>query len=292
MSKYKTVITIGTFDGVHRGHKLLLEKTVEAAKKRKMKSLVLTLEKPVRSVGGLLSSYKEKTEMMKNCAIDEIAVIAVPSDILNLSPDGFYEKILIKELNAGHFVCGCDLSFGKDRKGNSGWLKEKAKRDKIPVDIIRPLKIFSKKISSSSIRAFLRKGDIENANKLLGREYSFYGIPFREKGIGSKIGFPTVNLKTDKDKILPQGVFISIISQKGRAYPSVTSIGSRPTFDRGENIVPETHILDFNGKWGKAETKVILLKKIRGEKKFADAAALKRRISADILRAGKFFNLK
>ena len=94
MSKHKTVITIGTFDGVHRGHKLLLEKTVEAAKKRKMKSLVITLEKPVRNVDGLLSCYKEKTELMKNYGIDGIAVIAVPSDVLNLSPDGFYEKIL------------------------------------------------------------------------------------------------------------------------------------------------------------------------------------------------------
>lgn len=292
MSKHKTVITIGTFDGVHRGHKLLLEKTVEAAKKRKMKSLVITLEKPVRNVDGLLSCYKEKTELMKNYGIDGIAVIAVPSDVLNLSPDGFYEKILIKKLNAGHFVCGCDLSFGKDRKGNACWLKEKAKKDKIAVDIIKPLKVSSKKISSSAIRVFLRKGDIKNANKLLGREYSFYGIPFMEKGIGSKIGFPTVNLKTDKDKILPQGVFISIISHKDKAYPSVTSIGSRPTFDRGKKIVPETHILGFKGKWSKAETKVILLKKIRNEKKFADASALKRRISADISLARRFFNLK
>ena len=109
-----------------------------------MKSLVITLEKPVRNVDGLFFCYKEKTELMKSYGIDGIAVIAVPSDILNLSPDGFYEKILIKELNVGHFVCGCDLSFGKDRKGNACWLKEKAKKDKIAVDIIKPLKVSSK----------------------------------------------------------------------------------------------------------------------------------------------------
>lgn len=285
------VVTIGTFDGVHKGHKLLIEKALETAKKNGLKSAVIALEKPVRNVSGLLSSYEEKIEFIKDCGVDEIIIIPVPSPILNLSPDEFYEETLIKGLNARRIICGSDFAFGKNRAGNAKWLVKKSKCKGVFVEVIKPLKIMSKTVSSSSIRNFLHKNDVKNANKMLGREYSFTGIPFREKGVATKIGFPTVNLKVDKEKIIPQGVYVSIISQDGKMYPSVTSIGIRPTLENGGKVVPETHILNFNGKWNKRKTKVSLIKKIRNEKKFQNFESLKKQIEKDVSTAKKFFNI-
>jgi riboflavin kinase/FMN adenylyltransferase len=123
---------------------------------------------------------------------------------------------------------------------------------------------------------------VKNVAILLGRNYSYTGIPCKEKGEGKKLGFPTVNLRVNSDKLLPKGVYISLISQGERIYPSLTNIGIRSTFDRRNKIVPETHILDFKGEWKKLQTKVMFLKKMRNEKKFISAEALKVQISKDV----------
>lgn len=284
-------ITIGAFDGVHKGHGLLIKRTLAAAAKGGMKSIVIALERPVKNVSGVLSLTDEKTEEIARFGIDEILFIPVPSDILLSGPDGFLKDFLIGALNARHIVCGEDFAFGKNRKGNVGWLKKQEKKYGFKLDIVKPVKAASKPVSSSYIRELLHKGDLKSANKLLGREYSFSGMPFREKGIGKKIGYPTVNIKTDKEKILPGGVYISLISDGTRIYPSVTSIGRRATFNRGEKTVPETHIFDFCGNWKKKRTKVTLIKKLREEKKFQNADELKAQISKDVKKARNFFRL-
>jgi riboflavin kinase/FMN adenylyltransferase len=285
----KSVVTIGTFDGVHKGHRFLIDKTVLLAGNNKLKSIVISLEKPVKKVKGLLTTCDEKLEEIKALGVDEIILINVPSEILTYAADKFFDKFLLDELNVSEIVCGSDFAFGKDRKGDTNWLKKKAKNSNVKVSIVKYLKNSSKQISSSYIRTLLEKGDLKNAAKLLGRPYSFSGIPFKDKGFGKKLGFPTVNLKVNSDKLIPKGVYISIIAQKDKIYPSVTSIGSRLTFNRGGKIVPETHILNFDGIWKKTLTKVILLKKIRDEKKFKNAQALKAQISKDIPKSSKFF---
>jgi riboflavin kinase/FMN adenylyltransferase len=285
----KSVVTIGTFDGVHKGHRFLIDKTVSLAGKNKLKSIVISIEKPVKKVKGLLTTCDEKLEEIKALGVDEIVLINVPSEILTYTADKFFDEILVDDLNTSEIVCGSNFAFGKDRKGDTDWLKKKAKNNNVKVNIVRYLKNSSKQISSSYIRTLLENGDLKNATKLLGRPYSFSGIPFKDKGFGKKLGFPTVNLKVNSDKLIPKGVYISIITQKDRIYPSVTSIGSRLTFNRGGKIVPETHILNFDGMWEKTLTKIILLKKIRDEKKFKNAQALKEQISKDIAKSSKFF---
>jgi riboflavin kinase/FMN adenylyltransferase len=284
----KSVVTIGTFDGVHKGHRLLIDKTLSLAEKNKLKSIVISLEKPVKKVKGLLTTCNEKLEEIKALGVDEVVVINVPSEILTYTPDKFFDEFLLDGLNISEIVCGPDFAFGKDRKGNIDWLKKKAKNKNVKVNIVKYLNS-SKQISSSYIRTLLEKGDVKNATKLLGRPYSFSGIPFRDKGLGKKLGFPTVNLKVNSDKLIPKGVYISLITQKDRIYPSVTSIGTRLTFNRGGKIIPETHILNFDGIWKKALTKVILLKKIRNEKKFKNIQALKAQILKDIAKSSRFF---
>jgi riboflavin kinase/FMN adenylyltransferase len=285
----KSAVTIGTFDGMHRGHSLLINKTLSSAKKKNLRSVIIVLEKPVKKVSGLLTTYEEKIEEIKFLGADKIFVIGVPSEILSCGPEEFFDEFLRKMLNVSEIVCGIDFAFGKDRKGNIEWLKKKAEEKNIKMDIVKPLKNTSKKISSSYIRTLIEKGDVKNAARLLGRNYSFTGLPFEEKGAGKKLGFPTVNLRLNGDKLLPKGVYTSLISQGERIYPSLINIGIRSTFDRGNKIVPETHILDFKGEWKKLQTKVMLLKKMRNEKKFATAEALKVQISKDVSAALRFF---
>jgi riboflavin kinase/FMN adenylyltransferase len=290
MSK-KSVITIGTFDGVHRGHKLLINKTIFSAKKYGLKSVLITLEKPFKKNSLFLSSYEEKIEELKSFSIDKIVVINVPSKILSFSPNVFFDKFLLKELNVSRIICGTDFAFGKDKKGSLTWLKEKTKKCGVKLVIIQPLKFAGEQISSSNIRNLLIKGDVKNAKKMLGKNYCFSGLPFSEKKLGRKLGFPTVNLHLDKNKLIPKGVFISLISQNGRIYPSITNIGIRATFDRGDKIVPETHILNFNDVWKKKPTKITLLEKIRDEKKFTNVSLLKKQLSKDKNTALHFFDL-
>jgi riboflavin kinase/FMN adenylyltransferase len=285
----KSAVAIGTFDGMHKGHKLLINKTLSFAKNNNLRSVIIVLEKPVKKVKGLLTTYEEKIEEIKFLGADKIFVIEVPSEVLSCGPEEFFDEFLHKMLNVSEIVCGSDLAFGKDRKGNIKWLKKKAEEKNIKIDIVKPVEDTSKKISSSYIRILIEKGDVKNAASLLGRNYSFSGIPFKEKGDGKKLGFPTVNLRLNSDKLLPNGVYISLISQGERIYPSLTNIGIRSTFDRGNKIVPETHILDFKGEWKKLQTKVMLLKKMRNEKKFASAEALKVQISKDVAVALRFF---
>ncbi|BAG13722.1 hypothetical protein AGMMS5026_08910 [Endomicrobiia bacterium] len=282
----KSVVAIGTFDGMHKGHRLLIDKILSSARKNNLRSVIIVLEKPVKKVRGLLTTYEEKIEKIKFSGADEIFVIGVPSEILSCCPEEFFDEFLHKMLNVSEIMCGIDFAFGKDGKGNIEWLKKKAKEKNIKINIVKPLK----NISSSYIRILIEKDDVKNAASLLGRNYSFTGIPFKEKGEGKKLGFPTVNLHVNSDKLLPKGVYISLISQGERIYPSLTNIGIRSTFDRGNKIVPETYILDFKGEWKKLQTKVMFLKKIRNEKKFASVDALKIQISKDLLAALRFFN--
>jgi riboflavin kinase/FMN adenylyltransferase len=285
----KSVVTIGVFDGVHKGHRFLIDKTVSLAENNKLKSIVISLEKPVKKVKGLLTTCDEKLEEIKALGVDKIILVNVPSEILNYTADKFFEEFLLDELNVSEIVCTSDFAFGKDRKGDIDWLKKKAKNNNVKVSIVKYLKNSSKQISSSYIRTLLERGDLRNVAKLLGRPYSFSGIPFKDKGFGKKLGFPTVNLKVNSDKLIPKGVYISIITHKDKIYQSVTSIGSRLTFNRGGKIIPETHILNFDGIWKKTLTKVILLKKIRDEKKFKNVQALKVQILKDIAKSSKFF---
>jgi riboflavin kinase/FMN adenylyltransferase len=286
----KSVITIGTFDGLHKGHRLLINKTISAAKKNNFKSVIIVLKKPIRKVSGLLTTLEEKLDEIKTFGLDEVFVIDVPSEALGLSPEEFFDDFLRDRLNVSEIICGPNFAFGKNRQGDIKWLERKAKNSNVKISIVSPLKELSKKISSSHIRTLIKKGDVKNAKRLLGRNYSFEGMPFKEKGIGKKLKFPTVNLQVDADKLLPKGVFLSLMLQGKRMYPSITNIGARVTFNRGSNIVPETHILDFKGVWKKLQTKVIILKKVRSEKKFANAEDLKAQISKDVLVAARFFS--
>ncbi|MDR3071502.1 MAG: riboflavin biosynthesis protein RibF [Endomicrobium sp.] len=288
----KSVIAIGTFDGVHKGHRLIINRVLSVARENNLKSIVIMLQNPIKKVTGLLTTYEEKFNEIKTFGVDEIFTIDAASHVLSCAPEEFFDCFLCKILKVSEIVCGPDFAFGKNREGDIKWINKKVKETNVMIHIERPLVIGSKRISSSYIRMLIEKGDLKNASKLLGRDYSFTGIPSKGFGVGRKLGFPTINLSIDSDKLLPKGVYISLISQNEKIYPSVTNVGFRITFNRGGEIVPETHVLNFNGIWKKLKTEVIVLRKIRDEKKFANVEELKTQISRDVSIALRFFKFE
>jgi riboflavin kinase/FMN adenylyltransferase len=286
----KTILTVGTFDGVHIGHKFLIKKLLFFSKKKKLKSLVVMIEKPIKKVNGILTTIKEKYDEIKSLGVDDIFVIHSKSLILSYTHNEFF-NFLCKNFFVEEILCGLDFSFGKNKCGNVEWLKHKTNNKNIKLNVIKYLKKKTKKISSSFIRTLIKKGDLDSVSDFLGKKYFFTGIPYNSFEVYKKLIFPTVNFTTDKNKLLPKGVFLTILLQNERKYKSITYIGTCPTFANKNNIVKKTHIFNFNVFLKKNDTKVIFLKKIRNDEKFNTTKELNNQISKDVYFALDFFNI-
>ena len=287
-SKY-TSVTIGTFDGVHKGHAALIKRL----KALNLKTVAVVLEKPLKNVSGLITTHGEKIGILSLTGIDEIFVIPPGSEIFNMTAENFLKDFLINRLKAKHIVVGHDFVFGKNKTGTYGWLRRLAPKLNLRVDLVRAVKCGKTTISSSNIRHALKSADIESAAKMLGRNYSFSGVSVKGRGAGREIGFPTINIKTDESKILPQGVFVAAVKINNVLYPAVLNIGRRPTFNAGSEIVPEAHILGAFRKLKRpVKAEVTLLKKIRAEKKFSSVSFLVKAIKKDISKANRHFGIK
>jgi riboflavin kinase/FMN adenylyltransferase len=245
----------------------------------------------MKNIKSVLSLPDEKIRWIKELAVDEIIMLSPDSDILSLEPNDFIREFAIGKLNAKQIICGADFAFGKDRKGDVSALKKARTKFGLKTILINPVKDADKIISSSSIRSSIENDDIEKANEALGRNYDFYGMPFRDKGLAEKLGFPTINLKVDNLKLLPHGVFASLVEKKSKLYPCIVNIGFRPTLHEERRLVCEVHILNFSGIWARAKTQVYLTKRLRGEKKFSSIEALKKQVAQDKEKAKKIFGL-
>jgi riboflavin kinase/FMN adenylyltransferase len=286
----KTILTIGTFDGVHRGHKFLIKKLLFFSKKKKLRSLVIVIEKPIKKVNGVLSTIKEKCDEIKSFGVDDIFVIHSKSLILSYTRSKFF-NFLCKNFFVEEILCGLDFSFGKNKCGNVEWLKYKTNNQGIKLNVVKYLKKKSKKISSSFIRTLIKNGDLNNISDFLGKKYFFTGIPYNNFKIYKKLIFPTINFITDKNKLLPKGVFLTVLLQNKMEYKSVTYIGVCPTFGNKNNIFKKTYILNFEIFFKKKKTKIIFFKKIRNDEKFNTAIELNDQVSKDICFALNFFNI-
>lgn len=290
----QSVITIGTFDGVHKGHQAILNKVVKVAKQNNLKSIVLSFENPVKQVSGLITTTQEKVNLLASFCVDEILLLPVTKKMLSTTAEDFFETVLVKQLKAKHIVVGYDCTFGKDRKGNVAWLKKNVKKYGIKLTVIKPVKIKNEIVSSSEIRNFIIKNNIEKTNKMLNRIFSFTGEHISGNRIGRTLGFPTINIKVDKEKLLPKGVFACMVSdRKKNMYCGVLNIGTRPTVDLKEHkLSVEIHLLNFSGVWKEKYPNVYINKFIRKEKKFKTIELLKKSIQKDIEITKKQFKIK
>jgi riboflavin kinase/FMN adenylyltransferase len=278
---------------VHLGHQYLIKRLLEVSKTKKFKSILVTISQPIRPVPGVLTTEYEKLQVLNKYPLDEIIVLPNTNEITNLSALSFLEDFLCKKLNARHIIAGENFAFGRDREGNIHWLKEQAKAKGIEIEILKPYKQSGFAVSSTRIRDFLLSGHLKEANKLLSRFYCFEGMQEKGRGLGTKLGFPTVNLKVEEEKLLPPGVYAGLIEldkvKKYQILPCVINIGTRPTFFNKGKIHCEVHILDFNSKWPNKKTRITLLKYLRPEKRFENVERLKQQINTDITEAEKHF---
>lgn len=283
-------VTMGTFDGVHRGHQLLIKRLRADAALSNLSSVIVTLERPVRHVPGLLTPLEEKITLLRQFGVDEILVVPVEPAIIAMPALVFFDEVIRERLHARHIVIGENFTFGHNREGTPAWLRRHCPEYRIKVDVIETRRFAGEIISSSRIRRLVIDGNVSAVHRLLGRWYSIEGCHVSGRRIGRTLGFPTVNIRPDNGKLLPVGVF-AVLVESDRLLPGVLNIGSRPTFEHKGDILPELHIIDYNGQWRRHRVKVHLVARLRNEKKFEDPAALKRQIERDVAGARALLNV-
>lgn len=285
------VLTIGNFDGVHKGHRALFEIVKGKARDRSSHSAVLTFDPhplkvlaPEKAPEPLVSK-EEKIELILSIGIDHVICQMFDSDFAKISARDFVEKILVDTLKISELVVGYDYAFGRNREGNIDLLKELGAKRGFGVYVLQPVNINGRVASSTAIRNLIKDGEIDLANQLLGRYYSVKGRVIRGKGRGqSVLNIPTANLEIS-DRLIPKrGVYATRTTIKEQTYPSITNIGYNPTF-RNDKLSIETHILDYYSDLLNQEIKVEFVKRIRDEVKFENIVKLKEQILKDISEA-------
>lgn len=273
MKKAKHLITVGTFDGLHAGHRALFGKLEMLAAQHRLKPLALYFPLPPKT---LLSERPEMTVLTlpdeKKFLFKKEDLSARPLDFdkcRNLSPEQFFD-ILRTQYNIGGFLAGPDFAFGKDRQGSLSFLRAQCEKHGIPFDVAEFSTVDGEKISSSLIRKTLAQGDITRANMLLGRPYQLTGRVIKGHQLGRKLGFPTANLDTGIYKILPLGVFAVKVRVGRRIYDGFCNIGFRPTVNPIHAKLPlvEVNIFDFKQSIYGRNITVWFVQKLRDEKKF------------------------
>lgn len=292
----KNFITIGTFDGVHAGHRFLFNRLNVLAANTLTNPLVLYFPLPPKT---LLSPRPEMTVLTtpdeKQPLLEEAAgARAVALDfkqVRNQMPEEFFE-ILLTRYQMGGLLIGKDFAFGKDRAGTAGWLQTACARREIPFEMSDFLATGEQKISSSLIRKTLASGAIEEANRLLGRPYQLTGTVIVGNKLGRTLGFPTANLDTGIYKILPLGVFAVKARVKGRVYDAFCNIGFRPTVNTIQANIPlvEVNLFDFNEDIYGEQLTVDFYAKLRDEVKFNGLPALVAQLTADREQAKKILH--
>jgi riboflavin kinase/FMN adenylyltransferase len=291
----RVVLTIGNFDGVHLGHQRIIGLAVEKARARGGTAVAYTFRphpqvalRPGSNVQ-LLLTYDEKLELLAEQGLDVTIEEPFSREFSTVAPQDFFNDVILRRLSAEAIVVGYDFGFGKERAGTLEGLQDFCKKAGVELTVVPPQRADSEVVSSSRIRQHLLAGEMELASALLGREFFYRGIVVRGEGRGRKLGFPTANLKLENKLAVPYGVYATWAVLEGKALPSVTNVGVRPTFQTDGPELPalvETHLLnttiDLYGK----PLEVRFVKRLREERRFPGIEALKAQIAADAGAAG------
>ncbi|WP_067730021.1 riboflavin biosynthesis protein RibF [Oceanobacillus damuensis] len=293
----ETVSAIGFFDGIHKGHQQVIKKAVKEAEKNEMDSAVITfhphpsvvLKKGVQHVK-YITPLKQKQELLKRLDVDRLYIIKFNEELSKLSPQEFIDHFIIG-LNIKHLVAGFDYSFGHKGQGNMKNI-EQFTRNMFGYTTIDKVTLEDDKISSTKIRHLLKNGDLEEANKLLGRPLSFSGIVVKGDQRGRELGYPTANLRLHEDILLPKkGVYAVRVIYKNEIYEGMANIGTNPTFteDR-EDLSVEINIFDYNNNLYGEELHVEWHRYMRDEEKFDSADALIKQMALDDQNVRAYFS--
>lgn len=298
----RAVVTIGNFDGVHLGHRSILEEAVRQARSTGGTAVAFTFRphpqvalKPGTQLP-LLTTYDEKLELLGSLGIDVILEEPFSREFSTTPASQFFTDVLLGRLNAQAVVVGYDFAFGRERNGNLKALEEFCQRAGVKLTVVQPHRTSAEVVSSTRIRQYLMAGDVPGANRLLGREFFYRGVVVRGEGRGRKLGFPTANLRLENKIALPYGVYATRAVLGGTSYPSVTNVGTRPTFSNGEDgtqelpALVECHLMDQTLDLYGQNLEVRFVARLRDEKRFSGVDALKTQIALDADQARKLLS--
>jgi riboflavin kinase / FMN adenylyltransferase len=272
-----TAVTVGTFDGVHLGHKKIISELHRVSKEKNLRSVVITFDPHPQIVLKnkskdikILSTIDEKLRIFKTLDIDLVFILNFTKDFSETHARDFYKNYLINGTGLSHIVLGYDHMFGKNREGNFDTLNYMSNEFSFEVDKVEEFKVDHEHVSSSAIRKLLLSGDIEKANTLLGREYSLKGEVVHGKKVGRELGYPTANLKLqDTNKLTPKnGIYSVRVLTGDEEHFGMMSIGYNPTVSNDNIVKLEVNIFDFDSDIYGKELEVFFLKYQREEKKF------------------------
>jgi riboflavin kinase/FMN adenylyltransferase len=287
-SSSKTIVTIGTFDGVHLGHQKILERLVSDAKKQGKKSVLLTFFPHPRMVLQkdmhieLINTIAEKSTLLENIGLDYLIIHPFSKEFSRLTALDFVRDILVNQLKTDKLVIGYDHHFGKNREGNIDQLREYSPLYNFDIEEISAQDIDNVSISSTKIRRALHEGNLKTANRFLGYHFTINGRVVNGKQLGGKIGFPTANIHVKETyKLIPKtGVYVVKSLIDGRVIHGMMNIGYRPTVD-GKHQTIEVHFFDFNQDLYDRELTIELLYFLREEQKFDSIEALIEQLKKD-----------
>ena len=280
---------IGYFDGLHKGHQALVKKAQEEAKKRGIKSGIITFfPDPKDVITGKkhkhIQSFEHRLKIFEAYGIDVCIVFDFTLDMCTLSKEDFFNRVLLK-LDLACLVCGFDFHYAYKGSGDYHSLIE-ASKGLFEVNVIDSVNYESEKISSTRVRAAIENGQMELANQLLGYTYHLIGKVVHGKCIGHKLGFPTANLEVDDETIYPSnGVYIGYIKSRGRIFKAMINVGCNPTISDHNLTTIEAHIIDFNDDIYGEELIIYFISKIRDVIKFSSKEELARQLESDTLKA-------
>jgi len=284
-----TLLTIGVFDGVHLGHKYLISKLTERAKRKNLLTGVITFRQhpeELLSPGNrlpFLTDLAERINLLKNEGVDIVVPLSFTTELSRLGARQFV-GLLQKHLRMRGLVIGPDFALGKGREGGTDTLRRVGQEMDFTVDVVPPVMINGEVVSSTAIRQALADGDMRRVNMLAGRPFSLRGEIVTGAGRGVGLGFPTANLDIKPAQALPvDGVYASRAYIDGKIYQSMTNIGQCPTFGGCDRTV-EAYIVDYQGDLYGQEIKVDIIDRLRDEKKFDTVDELKRQLAEDVRR--------
>lgn len=283
-----TALTIGVFDGVHRGHQIVFQHVVESAKRHDLASAAITFHPHPRQVlrpdltTEYVTSLEDRLALISECGLDSVATVSFTSDF-SLTDAGDFVRMLVEEFQLSRLIIGEDFALGRQRGGDTGTLKALGQELGYEVEVVELLAGDStEKVSSTEIREALARGDVRQVGALLGRRYSLHGPVVVGFERGRSIGFPTANVAIGNDRAIPApGVYATIAHLDSGPRPSVTNIGMRPTFDDGGGLSIECHIMDFDEDIYGSDLRVEFVERLRGERKFDGIEALVEQIGKD-----------
>lgn len=285
-----TLLTIGVFDGVHLGHKHLIDRLTQQASKNNLLSGVVTFSYHPKAVLSprtrlvRLTTLEERITLLRDLGADFVVPLTFGTELAALSAREFV-ILLQRHLHMQGLVIGPDFALGRGREGDVAWLQALGQELGFTVEVVEPIVLEGSLVSSTSIRKALTRGDMNMTSKLLGRHFRLSGQVMGGTERGHVLGFPTANIGVDSEQALPSdGVYATLGYLGDKVYKSVTNIGTRPTFGEGERTV-EVFLIDFDGDIYSQNLTVELIERLRGETKFADAKELSAQIARDVEQA-------